>query len=96
MAPRWACGCWARQRGPLRRPVPLLAKLIDAADRLSVQVHPDDAYALTHEAASGHLGKSEAWYVLEAEPGAHVLWGFRQDVDADRCAAPWRTEACRS
>jgi mannose-6-phosphate isomerase len=63
--------------------VPLLAKLIDAADRLSVQVHPDDAYALTHEAASGHLGKSEAWYVLEAERGAHVLWGFRRDVDAE-------------
>ncbi|MEJ2668557.1 MAG: class I mannose-6-phosphate isomerase [Deinococcales bacterium] len=60
--------------------VPLLAKLIDAADRLSVQVHPDDAYALTHEAASGHLGKSEAWYVLEAAPEAHVLWGFRRDV----------------
>lgn len=60
--------------------VPLLAKLIDAADRLSVQVHPDDAYALTHEAATGHLGKSEAWYVLEAAAGAHVLWGFRHDV----------------
>lgn len=60
--------------------VPLLAKFIDAADRLSVQVHPDDAYALEREAASGHLGKSEAWYVLEAAPDAHVLWGFRRDV----------------
>lgn len=60
--------------------VPLLAKFIDAADRLSVQVHPDDAYALTHEAATGHLGKSEAWYVLEAGEGAHVLWGFARDV----------------
>jgi len=67
--------------------VPLLAKFIDAADRLSVQVHPDDAYALTHEAATGHLGKSEAWYVLEAAPGAHVLWGFREDVDAERLRA---------
>ncbi len=67
--------------------VPLLAKFIDAADRLSVQVHPDDAYALTHEAATGHLGKSEAWYVLEAAPDAHVLWGFREDVDAERVRA---------
>jgi mannose-6-phosphate isomerase len=62
--------------------VPLLAKLIDAADRLSVQVHPGDAFALAHESATGHLGKSEAWYVLEATPDAQVLWGFRQDVDA--------------
>jgi mannose-6-phosphate isomerase len=67
--------------------VPLLAKFIDAADRLSVQVHPDDAFALTHEAASGHLGKSEAWYVLDAAPDAHVLWGFRDDVDPDRVRA---------
>lgn len=70
--------------------VPLLAKFIDAADRLSVQVHPDDAFALTREAASGHLGKSEAWYVLEATPDAHVLWGFREDVDADRVRAAVR------
>ena len=64
--------------------VPLLAKFIDAADRLSVQVHPDDAYALLHEASSGHLGKSEAWYVLEAARDAHVLWGFRQDVTPEQ------------
>lgn len=62
--------------------VPLLAKLLDAATDLSVQVHPDDAYALRVERASGHLGKSEAWYVLDAAPDASVLWGFRQDVDA--------------
>ena len=57
--------------------VPLLAKFIDAADKLSIQVHPDDAYAQTHEAESGHLGKSEAWVILEAEPGAEVIWGFK-------------------
>jgi mannose-6-phosphate isomerase len=67
--------------------VPLLAKFIDAAERLSVQVHPDDAFALTHEAATGHLGKSEAWYVLEAAPDAHVLWGFREDVNAEQVRA---------
>ena len=63
--------------------MPLLAKLLDAATALSVQVHPDDAYALTEERGSGHLGKSEAWYVLYAEPGASVLWGFRQETTAD-------------
>ncbi len=60
--------------------VPLLAKFIDAAERLSVQVHPDDAYALTRESSSGHLGKSEAWYVLDARADAVVLWGFVHDV----------------
>ena len=63
--------------------VPLLSKLLDAAEALSVQVHPDDAYALAHEAESGYLGKTEAWYVLAAEAGAHVLWGWARTVTAD-------------
>jgi len=58
--------------------MPLLIKLLDAAEPLSVQVHPDDAYAAVHEAASGHLGKTEAWLVLAAEPGASVAWGFER------------------
>lgn len=61
--------------------VPLLTKLIDAAKDLSIQVHPDDAFAREREAASGHLGKTEAWLVLEAETGAEVIWGFREPVD---------------
>jgi mannose-6-phosphate isomerase len=56
---------------------PLLAKFIDAGDKLSIQVHPDDAYAREHEADTGFLGKSEAWYILEAAPGAGVIWGFK-------------------
>jgi mannose-6-phosphate isomerase len=63
--------------------MPLLVKLLDAAEPLSVQVHPDDAYALREEAASGHLGKDEAWLILEAESGATVSWGWRRAVDAD-------------
>src|SRR5690606_21871550 len=55
----------------------LLAKFLDAAEDLSIQVHPDDAYALAHEAATGHLGKAEAWYVIAADEGASVVWGFR-------------------
>ncbi len=73
----------SRSAGRYGKQVPLLAKFIDAAQDLSVQVHPDDAYARSFEAASGHLGKSEAWYVLQAEPGASVLWGFRDDLTAE-------------
>ncbi|UCH27510.1 MAG: class I mannose-6-phosphate isomerase [Trueperaceae bacterium] len=60
--------------------VPLLAKFIDAKDKLSIQVHPDDTYARSHEASSGHLGKTEAWFVLETEPGASIVWGFKETV----------------
>lgn len=63
--------------------VPLLAKLLDAAHDLSVQVHPDDSYASREEAASGHLGKAEAWYFLECEPGAAVLRGFERAMTPD-------------
>jgi mannose-6-phosphate isomerase len=53
---------------------PLLAKFIDAHQKLSVQVHPDDAYAAQHE--GGKLGKTECWYILAAEPGAAIVHGF--------------------
>ena len=53
---------------------PLLAKFIDANDKLSVQVHPDDTYAAQHE--EGKSGKTEFWYVLAAEPGATIVHGF--------------------
>jgi len=53
---------------------PLLLKLLDAREPLSVQVHPGDGYALEHE---GKPGKSEAWVVLSAEPGATLCCGLR-------------------
>lgn len=53
---------------------PLLAKFIDAQDQLSVQVHPDDTYARAH--SDGKLGKTEAWYILRAEPGARLVYGL--------------------
>ncbi len=56
---------------------PVLIKLIDAHDDLSVQVHPDDAYALSHE---GEYGKTEMWYVLDAQPGAQLIYGFRSEI----------------
>ncbi|MGT2866139.1 mannose-6-phosphate isomerase, class I [Streptococcus fryi] len=51
---------------------PLLTKILDANDWLSVQVHPDDAYGLEHE---GELGKTECWYILSAEEGAEIIYG---------------------
>lgn len=57
--------------------LPVLIKFIDAAKDLSVQVHPDDVYAQVHEKQSG---KTEMWYVLEAEPGAKLIYGFNHDV----------------
>ncbi len=57
------------------RRFPLLAKFLDANDRLSVQVHPDDTYARLHE--HGKLGKTEFWYILDAAPGASIIHGFQ-------------------
>lgn len=54
---------------------PLLVKIIDAKDDLSIQVHPDNDYAAEHE--DGSLGKKECWYVLSAEPGQTIVVGQR-------------------
>src|SRR5690349_7117288 len=69
---------------------PLLAKFIDAADHLSIQVHPNDAYAHTVEAASGFHGKTEAWYILRAEPGADLIHGLSTPTDRGTFAAALR------
>ncbi|MDR0846037.1 MAG: mannose-6-phosphate isomerase, class I [Lactobacillales bacterium] len=55
-------------------PFPLLTKILDAKDDLSVQVHPDDEYARKHEGPN-ELGKTECWYIIDAEPGAHIVYG---------------------
>jgi mannose-6-phosphate isomerase len=64
---------------------PLLVKLIDASENLSIQVHPNDAQATPLD----KLGKTEAWYVLAADPGACLYAGLREGVslDAFRAAA---------
>ncbi len=54
---------------------PLLTKIIDASSDLSIQVHPDDAYASVHE--NGALGKTECWYVLDCAPGATIVIGHK-------------------
>jgi mannose-6-phosphate isomerase len=66
---------------------PLLAKFIDAADDLSVQVHPDDTYAHSVEAATGFHGKTEAWHILRAAPGAHLIHGLAAPSSREAFAA---------
>ena len=56
---------------------PVLIKFIDAKDNLSVQVHPSDEYALANE---NSFGKTEMWYIVEAEEGAGIYLGFNRDV----------------
>lgn len=60
---------------------PLLLKLLFTTQRMSVQVHPGDEYALRHHES---LGKTEAWYVLDAEPPAEVAVGFRETLTPER------------
>ncbi len=68
---------WAQDRDKF----PLLVKLLDANRPLSVQVHPDDAYALANE--GNELGKTEMWYVLAAEPDAAVIYGVTKGNSAE-------------
>ncbi len=55
---------------------PLLIKFIDACDRLSIQVHPSDEYSLKNE---GEFGKTEVWYIVEAEEDAELVYGLSSD-----------------
>ncbi len=65
---------------------PQLTKFIDANAKLSIQVHPDDAYAHTVEAHTGFHGKTEAWYILHAEPGATLIYGLRRESNREEFA----------
>ena len=57
--------------------LPLLVKFIDAKKDLSIQVHPNDEMAMREH---GKMGKSEMWYIIKAEPGAHLYAGFKQEI----------------
>ncbi len=59
---------------------PILTKFIDAKNNLSIQVHPSNAYAQEHE---HQYGKTEMWYVLEAEPGAMLYYGFDHEISRE-------------
>ena len=75
-----------------RRAFPLLFKFLDACRDLSMQVHPDDARAA--RLATPDLGKTEAWYVVDAQPGSRIYAGLRQGVDAATFAAAVRAGRC--
>lgn len=65
-------------------PLPLLVKFLFTTEKLSVQVHPDDAYAALHHSSRG---KTEMWHVLAAEPGAQIIAGFRERVSLEHLQA---------
>ncbi len=60
---------------------PILIKLIDAKKNLSVQVHPDDEYAMINE--NGSLGKTEMWYVLDAKEDTSLVYGFNRNMSGN-------------
>ncbi len=62
---------------------PLLIKIIDAADDLSIQVHPDDSYAKVNE--DGSFGKTECWYVLDCKENASIVIGHNAKDKAELC-----------
>jgi mannose-6-phosphate isomerase len=83
----WGAGMLGRL--PLARTgerFPLLIKLLDTADWLSVQVHPNDEQAAQLE-GPGDFGKTEAWHILEAGPGAEVICGLRPGTTHEALAA---------
>lgn len=61
--------------------LPILIKFIDAKENLSVQVHPTDTFAKEQE--SGQLGKTEMWYVLDAQKDAKLVYGLRRDSSSE-------------
>lgn len=63
---------------------PLLIKLLDCNDDLSIQVHPTDAY---EGLPDGELGKTEMWYILDAKPGARIIYGLKDGIDRAALAA---------
>ena len=82
--PRWSLGCF-----------PLLIKFIDAQDDLSVQVHPDDAAARRFKESDP--GKTEAWVIIDAQPGARLIRGLKEGTsreDFQRLIEEKRVEEC--
>jgi len=60
---------------------PLLFKIIDAAENLSIQVHPDDETAAERH---NSFGKTEMWYIMDAEPGAELIVGFNNGITKEK------------
>lgn len=75
---------WRGSHFPEPSDFPLLVKFIFPTDKLSIQVHPDDAYAALHEQAAGGRGKTEMWHVVSAKPGASLLLGMKPGSSKDQ------------
>lgn len=65
------------------RDFPILIKFIDAKQNLSIQVHPDNKYALKNE---GQYGKTEMWYIMDAGEGAFLYYGFKKEISKEEFA----------
>jgi mannose-6-phosphate isomerase len=75
---------WRGERLASVADFPLLVKFIFPTDKLSIQVHPDDAYASINEKAAGGRGKTEMWHVVSAYSGAQVHVGLKPGVDEEK------------
>jgi mannose-6-phosphate isomerase len=71
---------WRGDRCKGLKDFPLLVKFIFPTDKLSIQVHPDDAYAAVHEPEAGGNGKTEMWHAVSAAPEAKLLLGLKSGV----------------
>ena len=78
------------EKCPKNAEFPLLIKFIDARDKLSIQVHPDDEYAAAHH--NGEKGKTEAWYILDADEGAELLFGLNHEMTEQEFADSIRND----
>jgi mannose-6-phosphate isomerase len=81
MPPEWRGTDFASE--PPSRDFPLLVKFLFPTDQLSIQVHPDDTYAVQNE-APGAVGKTEMWHVVSADPGVTLLLGLVPEVDREK------------
>ena len=75
---------------------PILVKFIFPHDKLSIQVHPDDAYAAVHEKAAGGRGKTEMWHAFSADPDAQVLIGLKPGVEKEEFLAALASQTLES
>lgn len=78
---------WRGTRLPSVENFPILVKFLFPTEKLSIQVHPNDAYASAHEQAAGRRGKTEMWHVVSAQPDAYLLLGLNPGVTKEKFQA---------
>ena len=74
---------WRGRRHASVAEFPVLIKFIFPNDKLSIQVHPDDAYAAKHEQGAGGRGKTEMWHMVSAQRGAEIMFGLQPGVNKE-------------